>query len=195
MKKNSFSFVATIITLALSWGAATATGCGGPSTAALCGDICACQRCTTNDLEACQEQGDKAAGDADAAGCSSQFDDFVTCAGANVSCQQDRAVYAECDAALAALTKCSSALGAFGQNACELAANLIEARIRSCGGTVPPSTGSGTTPECTDALGAQSTCVAACFSAADCTIIVPDSTTPPTAEQAKSFLDCITKCQ
>lgn len=195
MKKNSFSLVAAMITLALAGGAASAAGCGGVSTASLCEDICACERCTTNDLEACQAEGDKAADAADAAGCSSQFDDAVACSSANVNCNEDRAVTDGCDAELTALTKCSSTLSAFGQNACELAADLITAKFTSCGGPVPPSTGSGTTPECTDALGAQYTCLAACFTAADCTIIVADASKPPTAEQTKAFLDCITKCQ
>ncbi len=73
MKKHSFSFVAAIITLSLASVAATAAGCGGVSTSSFCEDMCACQRCTSDELDTCKEQGAKAADQLDAAGCSSQF--------------------------------------------------------------------------------------------------------------------------
>ncbi len=196
MKKNSFSFVATIITLALSWGTATATGCGGVSTASLCGEICACERCTTNDLKTCEEQGSQAADQADAVGCSSQFEAFVTCADANVSCKKDRAVFDQCDAEQLALTTCSNTINVLGKNPCELAAAMITAKLSGCGvKDTTTSSSSGGTVECTDAAGAVVTCQAACLVAADCSVFVNDPSNPATSEQSQAFLNCVTKCQ
>jgi hypothetical protein len=194
--KNSFSFVAALITLALAGGAATAAGCGGVSTASLCADICACQRCTSNDLAACEAQGDKSSAEADAAGCTSQFDDLVTCAGAQVSCKNDRATFDGCDAQQTALSKCSSKINLLGKTLCELASDVILAKYTSCGGpAVTTTTTGGTTAECTQAAGVLVTCQAACYNAASCNLVVPDSANPPTAEQAQQYVDCATKCQ
>src|SRR6476659_1553438 len=102
MKKNSFSIVAAVFTLALAGGVATSTGCGGISTSSLCEDICACERCTTNDLQTCQDKGATASDQADAAGCSSEFADAVSCAGEKVSCKNNHAAAEGCDAELAA---------------------------------------------------------------------------------------------
>jgi hypothetical protein len=196
MKKTSFSFVAAIITLALAGGATTATGCGGVSTSSLCGDICACERCTSNDLKACEDSGTKAADAADAAGCTSQFDDAVACASAHVSCKDNRAVSNGCDAELTALTKCSNHLSVLGKNACELAADIITSKLTGCGLMVQPtSSSSGGTAQCTAALGTTLTCQAACVAPAPCSIFVNDSNNPPTSEQTKVFADCITQCQ
>lgn len=196
MNKNSFSFLAAVITLALTGGAATATGCGSVSTSSLCADICACERCTSNDLQACEDSGDKAAQAADAVGCSSDFDDAVACAGEHVTCENDHAVFEGCELEQAALTKCSSTLSVFGKNPCELASDVLAARFTSCGVTVNTSSGSGgSTVECSDAIGVIATCQAACIAAADCTILVNDSNNPPTPEQAKAFTDCFQKCQ
>lgn len=193
--KNGFNVVAAIITLAFSWGAVTASGCGSSATSSLCEDICACQRCTTNDFDACREAGDKATDQADAAGCSSQFEDLIACSSAKVSCKDDRAVFDGCDAERTALTKCSNTIIGFGKNPCELAADSVSAKIVSCGGMQSPSSSSsGGTPECTAALGAQSTCTAACVDAADCTLLVSDPNKPPTAEQSQSFLNCLSAC-
>ena len=195
MKKNSFSFVAAIITCALAGGVATSTGCGGNATASLCEDICACQRCTSNDLRACQEAGDNALDQADSVGCSSQFDDVVACSSAHVSCDGSRAVFEGCDAETAALTKCSSTLGAFGKNPCERAADRVTLRIKSCGGTVTTSSSSsGSAVECSAAAEVTVACQAACIDVADCSLIVPDSNNPPTAAQSQAFVDCLTVC-
>ncbi len=196
MKKNSFSFVAVIVTLALSGGAATATGCGGVSTSSFCEDVCACQRCTSNDLETCKTQGDNAADQADAAGCSSQFDDFLTCASAHVSCKDDQAVFDECDAQTLALSKCSSAINVLGKNACELAGDAVAAKITNCGGMVTTSSSAGgSTVDCTPMIAALATCQAACINAAACTVLVNDPNQPATSEQAQAVADCLTKCQ
>jgi hypothetical protein len=196
MKKHSFSFVAAIITLSLSSVAATAAGCGGVSTASFCEDMCACQRCTSDELDTCKEQGAKAADQIDAAGCSSQFEDFLACAGTHVTCEKDQATYEGCDAELLAMSKCSSTLDGLGKNACERASDSIVARIESCGGEVPPaSSGTGPEVECNDSLAALATCQAACIDVAACSILVNDPNQPATTEEVQAFSDCITLCQ
>ena len=196
MKKHGFSFIAAMITLSLASVAATAAGCGGVSTASFCEDMCACQRCTNDELDTCKEQGAKAADQIDVAGCSSQFEDFLTCAATHVTCDNDQAAYEGCDAELLAMSKCSSKFEGFGKNACERAADTVAAKVVSCGGSVPPSsTGSGSLAECSDASATQTTCQAACIEAAACSILVSDPNQPATSEELQAFTDCITPCQ
>ena len=82
-----------------------------------------------------------------------------------------------------------------GGNDCEAAADTILAKQEACGVTAAATTGtSGTTAECTEALGTQSLCVAACTDAADCALIKADPAKPPTAEMSTKFLECLGKC-
>jgi hypothetical protein len=196
MKKNSFTFVSAIITLALSGGAATATGCGGLATASLCRDICTCERCTSNDLKACEDQGNKASDAADAAGCSSQFDDAVTCAGAHVSCKDSHAVTDGCEAELAALTKCSSTLSVFGKSVCELAADQMTAKLKGCPKPLStnPTSGGGTV-QCTEALGTILLCQAAAVVNAPCDCIGGGDVSKCTAADSKAFVDAVSLCK
>ena len=196
MKKNSFSFVAAMVTLALAGGASTATGCGGVSVSSLCKDICACQGCTTNDLESCETEGETAADQADTAGCGSQFEDLIDCSSTHVTCKSNRARFEGCEAEQTALLKSSSAIGGLGKTDCERAADSVSAKFTGCGGTVTPtSSSSGSPAECTDQLGTISLCQAACLEAADCSLLVADDKNPPTSEQVQAFSDCITLCK
>ena len=82
-----------------------------------------------------------------------------------------------------------------GGNDCESAADTIAAKQESCGvKTASTTSTTGASVECTDALGKQSQCVAACTDKADCAVLKADPAKPPTAEQSKSFLDCIAAC-
>src|SRR5689334_23620775 len=82
-----------------------------------------------------------------------------------------------------------------GGNDCEAAADTIAAKQEACGVTSSSTSGTtGASVECTEELGTQSLCLAACTDAADCSLIKADPAKPPTAEQSKSFLDCIAKC-
>ena len=197
MKNKSYSLVAAFFTLALVGGVTTATGCGGASIASLCEDICACARCTSNDLQACQDKGNKASDDASAAGCGSEFDDAVTCAGAHVSCQGDKAGATGCDAELAALSKCSTTLSVFGKSPCEIASDQIVAKLLSC--PKPPqistTTTGGTQTECTAAAGTLELCQAAAFAKGSCDCIGGGDVTLCTADQAKMFTDAFTACK
>jgi hypothetical protein len=82
-----------------------------------------------------------------------------------------------------------------GGNDCEKAADTFAAKFESCGGKVTDTSTSGSSAECTDAAGALALCNAACIDAADCSLVVVDTTKPPTAEQAKAFTDCVTACK
>ena len=83
-----------------------------------------------------------------------------------------------------------------GGNDCEKAADTILAKFESCGGkVVDNSSSSGTSAECTEAAGTLLLCNATCTDQAACSLIVPDATKPPTAEESKAFLDCTSKCK
>lgn len=197
MKTPSFRLVAAIFTLALSSGVVAATGCGTSAVTSLCDDICACQRCTSNDLQTCQDKGRAAADAADAAGCGSQFDELVACSSAHITCKGDNAVADGCDAEVNALTKCSSTLSVFGKNACQLAADKLTAQLAACPN--PPmnttTTGSGGQAECTDAAGKLATCQVAALAGAPCACLGLDNAGTCTSEQSKALSDAITACQ
>jgi hypothetical protein len=195
MKHTGFHLIAAIFTLALASGVATATGCGTSSVSTLCDDICACQRCTSNDLKACQDQGSATADAADAAGCSNQFADAVTCTSANVSCKNNQAVANGCDAQFAALTKCSSTLSVLGKDACQLAADKLSAQFAACPSPpVSTSTGSGTSAECTEAAGRIATCQAAAIAGVSCNCLGLGDATQCTADEQKTFTDALSLC-
>ena len=197
MKNTGFRLVAAIFTLALASGIGTATGCGGIiDVTTLCDDVCACQRCTSNDRQVCNDKGSAAADAADAAGCSDQFAAAVTCTSAHVSCKSGKVVADGCDAELTALSKCSSTLSVFGKNACQIAADQVTAKLAACPN--PPmstSTGSGTQAECTDATGKLLTCQVAALVATTCDCLGAGDANKCTAEQSKAFTDAITLCQ
>jgi hypothetical protein len=82
-----------------------------------------------------------------------------------------------------------------GGNDCEAAADTILAKQEACGVTAAATTSTtGASVECTEALGTQSLCVAACTDGADCSLIKADPAKPPTAEQSTAFLECLGKC-
>jgi hypothetical protein len=181
--KNIYGLSFALTTLALFGGVTAASGCGD-SAAALCDDICNCQRCTSNDIDTCRSQADAAEQSASSAGCSSQFDDLVACTKKNISCQGDKAVAKGCDAEEQAFAKCGKGVVFPTVDQCTLAVNHLNACL---GGT---STGSGgATPSCTGAT----LCNADCFNAADCAAIKDAVGGMPT-DLSKPLLDCVTKC-
>ena len=82
-----------------------------------------------------------------------------------------------------------------GGNACEKAADQVEAKFTDCGATLPTTSGTSGSTECTDDLGKKSQCSADCISAASCDCIGAGDITKCTADQAKSYGDCSTACQ
>ena len=197
MNNTGFRLVAAIFTLVLASGVASATGCGSSSVSTLCDDICACQRCTSNDLKTCQDKGSAAADAADSAGCSTQFDDAVTCTSAHVSCKGSQVVADGCDAELTALSKCSATLSVFGKNACQLGADQVVAKLAACPNppTATTTTGGGTQVECTDATARLITCQVAAILAVSCDCLGAGDASKCTAEQSKAFSDAISTCQ
>jgi hypothetical protein len=196
MKKNKLSFVAALITLSLAGGAASTAGCGGVSTPSLCEDVCACQGCTSNDLQTCEDQAQHTADAAEADGCSSEFDELVTCFSAHVSCKNDQAVTDGCDAEISALSKCSGTTPVPAKSPCEQAADQISAKLASC--PKPPtvtSGGGGGMTECSDSAGILLLCQASAFVQASCDCIGAGDTTQCTAEQAKAFTDAFVDCK
>ena len=166
MKKNRFGLAAAFVTLALSVGAMTSVGCGGPSTSSLCAELCACQSCTSNDRQACEDEGEKAADDADAAGCSSEFDEALSCALAKVTCAGDTPRVKGCEAEQSALAKCPSRVNPELKTSCEKASDQVAAKLSGCGVslTTPPTDPMG----CSEMQGTFALCSAACVTAASC---------------------------
>ena len=197
MKKSSVRFIAAIFTLALSSGVVTATGCGGSSISKLCEDVCACERCTSNDLQTCQNKGSAAADAADAAGCSGQFAEAVACSSSHVSCQDAHALTDGCSAELTALSKCSATLSVFGKNACEIAADQVSAYLASC--PKPPTavstTGGGGQVACTDTVGVLLACRVKAIVEAPCDCLGAGDANKCSQEQLKTFSDALSLCK
>ena len=84
-----------------------------------------------------------------------------------------------------------------GGNACEDAVTAEQDKLAGCPNPPKTSTAttSGTTVECTDALGTIATCQAAAFTAASCDCIGGGDITKCTAADAKSFSDAFTACK
>ena len=197
MKTSGFRFLAAIFTLALSSGVVAATGCGGVSVSSLCEDVCACQRCTSNDLKTCEDKGHAASDAADAVGCSSQFSAAVACSSAHVSCKSGKAAADGCDVELAALSKCSATLSVFGKNACQLAVDEITTQLAAC--PKPPAvtgtSGGGGQPECTDAAGTLALCQAAAIGTTTCDCLGAGDSSQCTQAQLQAFSDALSKCK
>jgi hypothetical protein len=198
-KKNSVG--AVVFTLMV--GAAWATGCGGSDTftvdpvSSICQDVCACTRCTSNDLAACEDDGYTSWAAASEAGCSDEFQDAVACISAHVTCEQDTAITEGCEAEQEALDICTGGLEPFQPSVCELAADALDAKYAACGVLLPPARSPAV---CTDSLGWTLDCVATCYEAASCAylqcddgdVIACDDVSP---EEALDFADCVLTCR
>lgn len=197
MKNTSFRVVAAIFTLALASSSVAATGCGGSSISNLCDEVCACERCTSNDLQTCQDNGNAAAKAADAAGCSDQFADLVACSTEHVSCQDSQALSDGCSSELTALSKCSNKVSVFGKSACEIAVDQVSAYLASCPNPpAPTSSGSGGgQPECTDAEGTLLACQARAIVEAPCDCLGAGDSNKCTSDQLQAFSDALSVCK
>src|SRR2546426_14424 len=83
-------------------------GCGGPpSTSEICDKSCSCMTsgCTAKDKQQCESGVDQLRMQADAAGCSSEFDDLLSCAEGD-SCKNGALDVGPCQTSVDALTKC-----------------------------------------------------------------------------------------
>lgn len=199
MKRNSFGAVV----FALIVSAAVAAGCGGDGpiiidpVSSICEDICACTRCTRNDLAACEDDAIASSVAANEAGCSAEFEEVVACVSGHVTCEGDRAVTLGCEAAQEALDICAAGLDPFVPSVCELAADALDAKYAACGLELLPTTSPAV---CTDALGFTLDCVATCYEAASCTYLECDdgdmkACDDVSPEEAQAFADCILTCR
>jgi hypothetical protein len=199
MKKNSVG--AVVFTLLV--GAAVAIGCDGSGTyiidtvSSICDDICACTRCTSNDLEACDNDTLAMSTAASEAGCSDQFKDVVACVSTNLTCVQDEAVTVGCDAEQDALDVCAAGLDPFRPSLCDLAADALDAKFAVCGVLLLPAPSPSV---CTDSLGWTLGCVTACYKAVSCAYLQcddgdVDACDDVSPEEGKAFADCIIACR
>ncbi|MEP7123671.1 MAG: hypothetical protein ABJE95_22275 [Byssovorax sp.] len=193
MRKNSGTRVAALLVLALAGGLGMTTGCG-PITS-LCQQICACVSCSSDGLDACEVGGTRAAEQADAAGCSRQYNAAVACVAAHASCEGDPTAAPECAAELLLLSTCPKSLGVLGDGACDVAADQIKTKLDSCP-SPPKVTGDdgGPPPACTADAGKLLICQAAAFARGACDCIGGGDVTLCTAGLAKSFTDAFTAC-
>jgi hypothetical protein len=198
MKKNSFGVAAAFVTLALFGGATTAVGCGGPSTSSLCAEFCACRSCTSNDQQACEVAGEEASDEADEAGCSSEFDDVVTCALAKVTCNDDKPSLKGCEAEQSALARCPSRVNPLLKTDCQKAEERVAAKLGVCGVAV---TTTPTDPmSCSATQGTLLLCSATCVNAASCDFLKCSIGNDMAACSAmkevdsKAFGDCSSAC-
>src|SRR3954468_21592480 len=107
MKKNIFGLAPALVRLALVASGAGITGCGGPSVSTVCDDICACTKCADADRQKCISEGNAARDEVDKIGCSSEFEDELSCFHANISCTTDTSKI--CPTEAAALKRCEFA--------------------------------------------------------------------------------------
>jgi hypothetical protein len=198
MKKTSFRVAAAFVTLALFGGAMTSVGCGGLSTSPLCAEFCACQSCTSNDMQACEDEGEKASDEADAAGCSSEFDAVVSCALAKVTCDGEKPSVKGCEAEQTALAKCPTRVDPLLKNDCEKATDQMVAKLGVCG--VKANVNSTGPVSCNSAQGTLALCGSACVNVANCDFlkctIDNDMAACSTMKEvdSKAFSDCSSAC-
>src|SRR6187399_1481503 len=87
-------------------------GCknAGLATASICDQACACEPCTNNDQEACEDAASDARRRARDLGCTSEFNAYLSCAEDHISCRDKNAVTKECSAEFTALSLCGNGL-------------------------------------------------------------------------------------
>jgi hypothetical protein len=82
------------------------------------------------------------------------------------------------------------AFGCSSQSKCEKAGADIESKYTSCSIEIQdPTEETGTAPECTEALGKQSECVAKCTTDASCETLKGED-----AEGAVAYAECLGGC-
>jgi hypothetical protein len=139
--------------LTLAFAAAPAflpMGCSNPA-ADVCDMFCECEGCTQAEYDDCVGQGEGAVTEAEDAGCSSQYEDYLTCVAEEAECRDDEHFeYDGCVVEKETLSKC----GNIGLNPCDDAAQKLCDCQLSCD--------SGPTgDQCTGQIECQSRCIAA----------------------------------
>lgn len=185
MKNNVFRVIPALGFLSAMLAGSASGGCGGVTVASVCQEICACRRCTSNDLADCEKDGKQAEDQAEGAGCGDQFDDFVVCVKGNIRCEEEEPSFGDCAAEAEVLAKCTKGVNPL-LDPCKVAADKITTCLNissgSGGGGEPP-------PDCNG----QTACVAACINAATCEELQDAFNGQPTP-QSQPFIDCVTNC-
>lgn len=105
MRINIAPRLASLALLTLLAFGAVVTGCGGASISTICDDECACRTCTAADHQRCVDDGEQLQAGADKIGCSSEFDDLLSCAHDHASCTSSNEK--ECGAQITAFDTCA----------------------------------------------------------------------------------------
>lgn len=165
---------------------AAAPGCG-PSVGAYCDKVCDCVGCSDSERTECVDAIEDVRKQAEEAGCGSEFNDVLSCANSELECTNDSISADGCESEADALNKCGTSTGGgIGNTVCDIAVDAIYAKYEACAIAVEPG---GETGECTEALGKQATCVAACVDAASCETLKGED-----SEGAQAFSDCLSVC-
>ena len=134
MKTNVLGLVSSLGLLSTMLGGFASGGCGGVSVSSICQEVCACQRCTSNDLADCEKDGHEAEQRAEDAGCGNQFDDFLDCVKANVRCESDKATFDGCNTEALTLDSCAKGSTPL-LDICQAALNRLETCVPGAEGS------------------------------------------------------------
>lgn len=104
MRVISFSLVGAIGCGVL---ALVAGGCGA-SVEAVCEKVCECEGCNDEKLEECVDQVSDLEAAADDRGCSSEFDDYLSCTDEELECKNGNSSVDGCGTSFEALAKCAA---------------------------------------------------------------------------------------
>lgn len=182
MKNRFFGFTSALFALSLVPVFGLTPGCGGASASGVCQEICACQGCTTKDLNDCEDEEAAAAEKADEAGCGGEFDDYVVCLEDNLSCRDENAADKACNGILEQVNGCMKGTGIIFGDPCKAAAN----HLAECVGA---DVGGGDGGDC---KGNQA-CTAACINAASCDAL-NELFNGQQGPNSQPVLDCLTSC-
>lgn len=165
-------------------------GAGGAcSETTYCDERCDCIGCTKSERQSCKDQLAVDRKEAEAAGCQEQFDAALACATDGFVCVDDQAKFPGCESQNDALAACDpDGTVHIGQSPCETAADRVTAKFEACSIEVSGGGGSGMT-ECTDELGEQSLCIAACVDSTSC-----DTLNGMDPDGAVAYANCLGDC-
>ena len=150
--------------------AALASGCGGPTSTSVCEKVCACQKCTQVQQDQCVTDADSAQKDLTAAGCSTEYDDYLSCADQHLACKGTTPDASSCISQALAIFSCAA------KSTVQSSCSKASAHVATC----LKVTGSSSPSLC---LG-PSVCQAALTNAASCEVLVDASSGTPTTVSA-----------
>ena len=172
------------------WG--VAPGCGGASVGKYCDQVCECLGCSDSERDECSDAMGDLRKTAEDAGCSGEFDDYLSCINDELECNDDQVSADGCDVEEKAVGECSPDIG-IGVDPCERLGEGLTALYESCG--VEVTDPGGETTECTGQVAAQAECLLPCIDLLPCECIDPDQSESCQSEQLQSYIECVSACQ